>query len=108
MVLCPIAGCWPLRGADSDYYFDTHSECHVLEVWPIGIEEPGEHEGNGHLQTDLLYELAEFDFTQLVQEVHLEHFHYSQRRAIFELGWEEDGQHLELRIHLVPIEIDEG
>ena len=108
-ILCPVAGCWPLHGGDSEYYFDTDAKCHVLEVWPIGIEEPEEHEGNGHHQVDqsLLYELAEFDFTELAKEISLEHFHFSQRRSIFEIGWAEDGQQLELRIHIVPVEVDE-
>ena len=37
---------------------------------------------NGHQQTEhgLLYELAEFEFTELAKEIPLEHFHFSQRR----------------------------
>jgi len=62
-IVCPIAGCWGLHGAQSEYYYDHDSEAHVLEVWPIGIEEPEESEGNGREQTEpaLLYELAEFE-----------------------------------------------
>jgi hypothetical protein len=80
-----------------------------LEVWPIGIEDPEENEGNGHHQgdQDLLYELAEFDFTELGKEIVLEHFHFSQLRSIFEIGWEENGQRLELRVHIEPIEVAE-
>ena len=108
-ILCPVAGCWPLHGGHSEYYFDIDAESHVLEVWPVGIEEPEEHGGNGHQQTEhgLLYELAEFDFTELAKEIPLEHFHFSQRRSIFEIGWEEDGQQLELRVHIVPVEVCE-
>jgi hypothetical protein len=106
-ILCPAVGCWPLHGGHSENYFDSDAESHVLEVWPIGIEPPEEHEGNGYPPTDpsLLYELAEFDFTGLAKEIPLEHFHFSQRRSIFEIGWEENGQQLELRVHLVPVEV---
>jgi hypothetical protein len=108
-ILCPVVGCWPLHGGHTEYYFDTDAESHVLEVWPVGIEEPEEHEGNGrdHPEPGLLYELAEFDFTELGKEIPLEHFHFSQRRSIFEIGWEEDGQQLELRVHIVPVEVAE-
>ena len=50
-MFCPIVGCWPLHGSHSEYYFDTDAESHVLEVWPLGIEETEAHEGNGHQQT---------------------------------------------------------
>ena len=108
-ILCPVAGCWGLHGAHSECYYDQDAESHVLEVWPVGIEEPEEYEGNGREQTEpgLLYELAEFDFTELGKEIPLEHFHFSQRLSIFEIGWEEDGQNLELRIHIVPVEVAE-
>ena len=43
---CPVAGCWPLHGGHTEYYFDLDAESHVLEVWPVGIEEPEEHEGS--------------------------------------------------------------
>ena len=108
-ILGPVAGCWPLHGGHSEYYFDADAESHVLEVGPVGIEEPEEHGGNGHHQTEhgLLYELAEFDFTELAKEIALEHFHFSQRRSVFEIGWEEDGQQLELRVHIVTVEVAE-
>jgi hypothetical protein len=106
-ILCPVVGCWPLHGGHSEYRFDSDAKSHVLEVWPIGIEDPEENGGNGHHEgdQDLLYELAEFDFTELAKEVSLERFHFSQRRSIFEIGWEEDGQQLELRVHIEPIEV---
>ena len=105
-ILCPVAGCWFMHGSHYAYYWDGDCECHALEVWPVGIEEPEEHEGNGHHQTDqgLLYELAEFDFMSL-QDLPLEHFHFSQRRSVFEIGWQEDGQRFELRVHIVPEEV---
>lgn len=108
-ILCPVAGCWFMHGVHSEYYFDHDAESHVLEVWPVGIEEPEEVEGNGRQQTEpgLLYELAEFDFTELAKEIPLEHFHFSQRRSIFEIGWAEDGHQLELRVHIVPVEVAE-
>jgi hypothetical protein len=61
-------------------------------------------EGNGHEQADadISFELAEFDFTQLAKNVTLENFHFSQRRAVFEIGWKEFGQDLELRVHIEP------
>jgi hypothetical protein len=79
----------------------------VLEVWPVGVEEPAEHGGNGHDQTDLLYELAEFEFTDLVKDVPPEHFHVSQRRGLFEIGWNEGGQDLKLRVHIHPEKTDD-
>jgi hypothetical protein len=106
---CPVSGCWGLHGAETFYYFDTNCKCHVLEVWPLAFEEPIEPEENGHGEAgrDTLFELAEFDFTELVKEVSLEHFHYSQREAVFEIGWKEFGQDLELRVHLEPEQGDE-
>ena len=108
-VLCPIAGCWSLHGGHSNYYFDSDAESYVLEVWPVGIEEPEEHEDNGNHRSDhsLLYEPAEFDFADLSKHVELEHFHFSQRRSLFEISWIEDGNHFELRVHIVPIEFDD-
>lgn len=107
-IFCPISGCWPLHGGHSEHYFDHNTESHVLEVWPVAIEESEESQGNGHPnEGGVLYELAEFDFTDLAKEVPLEHFHFSQRRSIFEIGWEENGQNLELRVHILPVEVDE-
>ena len=108
-ILCPVAGCWPLHGVHSEYFYDTDAESHVLEVWPIGVEEPKVHGGNGHHQSepDLLYEQAEFDFTDLAKEISIEHFHFSQMRSIFEIGWQEDNVQMELRVHIVPAEADE-
>ncbi len=109
MIPCPMAGCWGLHGVQTDCYYDQDCECHVLEVWPVGIEEPEDPGGNGHpkQQRDILYELAEFEFSDLVREVSLEHFHFSQRRGLFEIGWNEHGLDFELRIHLFPEESDE-
>ena len=109
MIPCPVAGCWSLHGAETAYYYDRNCECHALEVWPVGFEEPVPHSGNGHKPADdgICYEFAEFEFCDLVKEVPLEHFHFSQRRQVFEIGWKEGEQELELRIHLVPKEVDE-
>jgi hypothetical protein len=106
---CPVSGCWGLHGAETASYHDPECECHVLEVWPVAFEQEGDQETNGHDGTDpeILYELAEFDFTELVKQVPLEHFHFSQRRAIFEIGWKEFGQDMELRVHIEPQEVDE-
>jgi hypothetical protein len=51
-ILCPIDGCWPFHGAHSEFYFDHDAESHVLEVWPVGIEEPEEPEGNGRQHSE--------------------------------------------------------
>jgi hypothetical protein len=100
----PESGCWGVHGAETSYYYDSSCECHVLEVWPVGVEEDVDDETNGHegAGPDVLYELAEFDFTELIKAVPLENFHFSQRRAVFEIGWKEFGQDLELRVHLQP------
>ncbi len=45
-ILCPVAGCLPLHGVHSEYFYDTVAECHVLEVWPMGVEDPKAHGGN--------------------------------------------------------------
>ena len=110
MIPCPVAGCWGLHGAETAFYFDEDYECHVLEVWPVGIEEPEGHDGNGddREEGDILYELAEFDFADLIKEVPLETFHFSQREALFEIGWKEDGIDLLLRVHIEPEEAQEG
>jgi len=42
----------------------------------------------------------------MMKEVPLEHLNFSQRRQIFEIGWNEGGQDLELRVHLVPVEVE--
>ena len=82
MIPCPSAGCWGLHGAKTAYYYDEDSESHVLEIWPKTFEEPEDHHGNGDDQAsgDLLFGLAEFDFTDLIKSVPLETFHFSQMR----------------------------
>ncbi len=79
-------------------------------MWPKTFGDPEEHDGNGDEETDdgLRFGLAEFDFTELIKTIPLENFHFSQMRAIFENGWKEFGQNLELRVHLVPEEVDES
>jgi hypothetical protein len=106
---CPVSGCWFVHGAETSYFFDTTCECHVLEVWPVGVEEPIKSETNGHEETkaEIFYELAEFDFTELIKAVPLDNFHFSQRRGIFEISWKEFGQDLELRVHIEPAEADQ-
>jgi hypothetical protein len=104
MILSPVSGCWPIHGCnvvllqDDDYF--------GLEVWPVGVEEEAEHKGNGHQSAEqgLLYELAEFDFTELSQVLPLEHFRFSQHGQLFEIGWREFGKELELRVHIHPDE----
>ena len=110
LIPCPVVGCWGLHGAKTVYYYDGGCQCHVLEVWPNTFEEPVGQQDHGDDQADgdLCYDLAEFNFIELVKVVPLESFHYSQMRSLFEIGWKEFDQDLELRIHLVPEEADEG
>ena len=106
-MLCPVSGCWSLHGCHYEYYYDEGCEYHVLEVWPIGFEEPEEHGGNGHQKTgeEICYEFAEFEFGEMVKEIPVEHLHFSQRRQIFEIRWEENGRDVELRVHIEPVEV---
>lgn len=107
MIPCPVSGCWFVHGAETAYYFDENSGCQVLEVWPKSFDEPDQHEGNRHEEAegDILFELAEFDFSELVKSVTLENFHFSQHRAVFEISWKQFGQDLELRVHIEPEEV---
>lgn len=61
---------------------------------------------NGRQPEDICCEFAEFEFGEMVEIVPLDHLHYSQYRQIFEIGWKEDGQDLELRGHIVPVEVE--
>ncbi|MBM4088361.1 MAG: hypothetical protein FJ276_02870 [Planctomycetes bacterium] len=107
-VVCPVSGCWGLHGAHYEYYHDEGCECYVLEVWPVAFDAPRQEGGNGQNNEDVLcYEFAEFEFSETITLVALEHLHFSQRREIFKTGRKEEGQDLELRVHLVPQEIDE-
>jgi len=108
-IMCPIAGCWSLHGAKTVIYHDLEADAYVLECWPVGVEKPIDHEGNGHEDApgELLYEFAEFDFYELVKEVPLERFHFSQREAVFEFGWKEFGHDLEVKVHIEPTEMEE-
>ena len=107
-MLCPAVACGPLHGCHTEFFYDSDAECFVLEVWPVGLEEPEEHSGSGHVgDQGLLYELAEFDFTELAKLGGLASFHFSQLHSIFEIAWQEDGQDLELRVHIAPVEVEE-
>jgi len=109
-ILCPISGCWSLHGCKWEYFHDTGEDVHVMQVWPVGImEENGSPEGNGHELSDqgLLYELAEFDFSELATTIPIEHFHFSQRRGVFEIGWKESEKDFELRVYIAPQEVSD-
>ena len=108
-IVCPVSGCWGMHGAHYEYYHDDGCECYVLEVWPLAFEDP-QPEGGNRQDTEnvVCYEFAEFEFSETIKLVSLEHLHFSQRREIFEIGWNEMGQDLELRVHLVPQEIDDS
>ena len=43
----PVSGCWFVHGAETSYYYDEDCECHVLEVWPVGVEEETDAESKG-------------------------------------------------------------
>jgi len=106
-VFCPVGGCWCLHGGHYEYYYDEGCEYHVLEVWPVGFQEAEEEGSNGRKREDgICYEFAEFEFGEMVKEVPLEHLHFSQRRQVFENGWKEDWRDLELRVHIMPIEVE--
>jgi len=103
MIMCPIAGCWSLHGAETLVYYDDDADAYVLEAWPVRVKPPDDREGNGHAaEGEYLFEFAEFDFLELVNQVPLERFHFSQRDSIFEIGWPEFGHDLELRVHIEP------
>ena len=106
-IFCPVSGCWCLHGGHYEYYYDKDCECHVLEVWPVGFREAADEEGNGreHDENDICYEFAEFEFGEMMKELPLEHCHFSQRRQSYVIGWKEDGQDLELRVHIMPVEV---
>jgi len=108
LIFCPIGGCWCLHGCHCEYHYNYDAETHVLEVWPVGFEEPEEPGGNGRERHEggICYEFAEFEFGEIVRALPLEHLHFSQRRQLFEVGWKEDGRDLELRVHIVPVEVD--
>lgn len=105
-IFCPVGGCWCLHGCHYEYYYDEGCEYRVLEVWPVGFKEPEEAGENGRKKGDICYEFAEFEFGEIVTELPLEHLHFSQRRQIFEIAWKEDGHDLELRVHIVPAEME--
>jgi hypothetical protein len=103
MIMCPVAGCWSLHGAETVIYYDNEADAYVLEAWPVRVKQPEDHEGNGHAaDREFLYEFASFDFLEMVKQVPLTNFHFSQQDAVFEIGWPEFGHELELRVHIEP------
>ena len=103
LIMCPIAGCWSRHGAETVIYYDNDADAYVLEAWPVRVKQSEDHEGNGHAADgEYLYEFAEFDFLELVKQVPVKTFHFSQRDAVFEIGWPEFGHDLELRVHIEP------
>jgi hypothetical protein len=104
-IYCPAVGCWPVHGCHYEYYHDGASDRHVLEVWPVGIDEPDAPEKNGRWRKEhgIHYELAEFDFAVLMKGVRLDRFHFSQFHSLFQIGWQEMGYNLELRVHIEPL-----
>ena len=107
-IFCPVGWCCCLHGCHCEYYYNYDAETHVLEVWPVGFEEQEEHGGNGRErhEGEICHEFAEFEFGDVVKVLPLEHLHFSQRRQIFEIVWKEDGHDLELKVHIVPVEVE--
>src|SRR6266576_2401528 len=87
-IMCPIAGCWGLHGAETFFYHDLEADSYGLVVWHVAFKEPADDEGNGdeHAREGLCFEFAEFDFLDLMKKIPLERFHFSQREAVFEIG----------------------
>jgi hypothetical protein len=106
-MFCPAVGCWFVHGCHYEYYHNSDSGSYVLEVWPLAVADesvPVDGDGSEH---QLMYELAEFDFMALVREVPMKTFRFSQGQSLFEIGWDEDGHKLELRVHIVPAEFSQ-
>ena len=104
-IYCPVHGCWPAHGGHYEYYHESGSDRHVLEVWPTAVNESDKQTGAryGENRPGQLYELADFEFGGLAGEIPLEHLHFSQPRNEFEIGWREDDLNLAVRIHIEPI-----
>ena len=78
-IVCPVSGCWGMHGAHYEYYHDDGCECYVLEVWPVAFEDPQPEGGNGQdTENVVCYEFAEFEFSETIKLVSLEHLHFSQ------------------------------
>ena len=107
-IFCPVFGCWPLHTCQYGFYYDEHAKAHVVEVWPVAVEGIGDIAPSGHLKSEsgLFFEPAEFEFSNTFQKIDVEHFHFSQRDSVFEIGWSEAGHKLELRVHILPKEDD--
>ena len=107
---CPFSGCWSVRGSRQLTTTIPTANATSWKSGPRDLRSPPRRRRTITTRTDRIFafEFAEFDFTELVKQVRMEHFHYSQVRAIFEIGWKEFGQDLELRVHLRPEEADEG
>jgi hypothetical protein len=104
-IYCPVHGCWPAHGGHYEYYHESGSDRHVLEVWPTAVNESDKQTGAryGENRRGQLYELADFEFSGVAGELPLQHLHFSHRRAVFEIGWREDGLNLLLKLHVEPL-----
>lgn len=101
LVMDNSEGCWMLNGARTLAYYSPAMERHVLEVWPVAVKEEEEPAGNGK-PADELYELAEFNFTELIRAKTFEDFHFSQLHRAFEINWKEDGIDVMLKLNIRP------
>jgi hypothetical protein len=45
LIMCPIAGCWSLHGAETMIYYDEDADAYVLEAWPVRVKPPEDPEG---------------------------------------------------------------
>jgi hypothetical protein len=104
-IYCPVHGCWPAHGGHYEYYHESGSDRHVLEVWPTAVNQSDKQTGAryGENPQGHFYELADFEFGGLAGGIPLKHLHFSQRRAVFEIGWREDGLNLALKVHIEPL-----
>jgi hypothetical protein len=101
LVMANSEGCWCLSGAKTLAYYSPAREEHILEVWPVAVKEEEKPEGNGK-QADELYELAEFNFTELIKAKTFEDFHFSQLHGTFDITWKEAEVDMALILHIRP------
>jgi hypothetical protein len=101
MIFDEAMGCWFIAGAQTECYYDGNLECYTLEAWPNIVVEEEKSEGNGQKGNEI-YELAEFDFLDLLEEIDLTYFHFSQAGGFFDIGWDESGINVALRLNIKP------
>ena len=76
-ILCPAMGGWSVDGYCAEYSCEEGTDCHVLEVWPLGFYDT---EG-GRDDEDICYQFAELEFGKVIKEVWPRHFRSSKKRS---------------------------